>query len=77
MPKIPDRPTRRQVHGIIGEWCGHFPVRRWLRVACGFIQRCTAEEKIGWDEPVKATIIEWLKEMQSRLQLEGDPVKGM
>ena len=35
-----------------------------------------AEENIGWDEPVKATS-EWLKELQSRLQLEGDPTKGM
>ena len=30
--------TRRQVHQLVGEWVGHFPVAGWLRVACDFLQ---------------------------------------
>ena len=34
--------TRREVHKLLGELTGHFPVVGWLRVACEFLQRCTA-----------------------------------
>ena len=76
LPDIPTQPTRRQVHGIVGEWCGHFPVAGWLRVACGYLQRCTAEEKLEWDETVTETILEKLKTVDAKLRVEGDPVRG-
>ena len=38
--------TRRKVHGLVGEWLG------WLRAACGHLQRCSAEDGIGWDDAV-------------------------
>lgn len=68
--------TRRQVHGILGEWIGHFPVAGWLRVACGYIQRHTALEGINWDEPVSQGIMDKLNEMSRRISTEGDPVAG-
>lgn len=76
LPKTKDILTRREAHGLVGEWCGHYPVLGWLRVACGYIQRCTAEDNTGWDEPVNEDIMKCLREIEIRLKTEGDPAKG-
>ena len=68
--------TRRRVHRVLGEWIGHFPVAGWLRVACGYIQRCSAGEGIGWDQPVSEGIINLLQDVQRQIAEQGDPVKG-
>ena len=55
LPILPTgRLTRRKLHSCIRELVGHYPVASWLRVACGFLQRCTASEGIGWDDEVSA-----------------------
>ena len=76
LPVMKDNLTRREAHGLVGQWCGHYPVLGWLRVACGYIQRCTAEDKTGWDEPVSEDIKTCLREIEIRLKTEGDPAKG-
>ena len=68
--------TRREVHSILGEWLGHLPVAGWLRVACGFVQRCTAKEKTGWDEYVSGDIMSKMLDIHQKLQVNGDPCKG-
>lgn len=68
--------TRRQVHGVLGGWLGHFPVASWLRVACGYLQRCTAKEAIGWDDAVSPETLRKLKDVATRIREEGDPVWG-
>ena len=68
--------TRRQVHAVVGEWVGHYPVCGWLRAACGYIQRLTACEKISWDEPVSENTMSKLRQMAGKIAAEGDPVRG-
>ena len=68
--------TRRQAHAILGSWVGHYPVCGWLRVVCSFIQRWTASDQIGWDDPVSDEIMSKLRQVALRLSEEGDPVKG-
>ena len=55
---------------------GHYPVVSWLRAACGFLQRCTAAKKIGWDEPVSAEIRTKVGDIVKLLHEKGDPAKG-
>jgi hypothetical protein len=71
-----EKATRREVHGILGEWIGHVPVAGWLRVACAYIQRLKAKYKIGWDELVPKDIIEKVNEICQRLRMDGDPATG-
>lgn len=68
--------TRRGVHKLLGEWLGHFPVCGWLRVACGFLQRITAKEGIGWDDEVSESTKAKVFEISDRLRCGDDPVKG-
>lgn len=68
--------TRRQVHSIVGEWVGHLPVAGWLRVACGYVQRMTAEMGAAWDDRVSPEVMGILKDISARLLRDGDPAKG-
>ena len=75
--EVPQTPiTRRQAHSLLGEWLGHFPVAGWLRVACAFIQRCTAKDGVGWDENISKSTHEKLLEINESLKTWGDPCKG-
>ena len=67
---------RRQVHRILGEWVGHFPVANWLRVASGFLQRCTASDGVDWDAPVSASTMRRLRDAAELLKNWGDTAKG-
>ena len=68
--------TRRQVHALVGEWLGHFPVCGWLRVSCAYFQRCTAQEAIGWDDHVSSNVMDKVADVQRPLREEGDPACG-
>ena len=70
------RLTRRQVHSVLGEWIGHFPVVGWLRVVCGFLQRSTANDGVKWDAPVSAETMDHLREAAALIKTQGDPAKG-
>ena len=77
LPKAPiEGLTRRALHNWIGELIGHFPVASWLRVACGYLQRCTAAEKVEWDSPVSVGIRAKVDDMVRILRDQGDPVNG-
>ena len=77
LPKIlKNRLSRREVHSILGEWVGHYPVAGWLRVASSFIQRCTAQDCDGWDKKVDDEIMKKLHDVNRKLKAEGDPVRG-
>ena len=68
--------SRRQVHRVLGEWVGHFPVAGWLRVASGFLQQCTAADGVGWDESVSADTMKKVREVAAMIEKQGDPAKG-
>ena len=70
------RMSRRDVHSFVGELLGHYPRAGWLRVACAFIQRSTAEEGVGWDEEVGTKTQALVEALSERLADEGDPVGG-
>ncbi|MCH9663309.1 MAG: aspartyl protease family protein [Gammaproteobacteria bacterium] len=77
LPDINGEPlTCHQVHQILGEWVGHFPVVSWLRVASGFLQRCTASDDVAWDAPVSAATMCRLQDAAELLKNWGDPAKG-
>jgi len=67
--------TRRQAHGIIGEWLGHFPVAGWVRLVAAMVQRTTAKKSLSWNEPVGEEVMKILRETD-RLIKHDDPVKG-
>ena len=69
--------TKRQIHKIVGELLGHFPKAGWLRVACAFLQRKAAEEKINLDEKVCEKLMNCLKDVFDKLNTDGDPVSGV
>ena len=69
--------TRRELHSWIGELVSHFPVAGWLRVYCGYLQRCTAMEKLKWDANVGVDIFSKVSDIMAKLRDEGDPVKGV
>ena len=76
-PSVPENLlTRRQVHKLLGDWVGHSPVAGWLRVVCGYLQRLTAKEEIGWDDNVSVALMEKVVEISRRLNSGDDPVKG-
>ena len=70
------RLTRRQVHQLVGEWLGHFPVAGWLQVACGYLQHCTANDGVGWDDKVSSPTCCKVMDVEKRLREVGDPVAG-
>ena len=71
-----DSLTRRQVHAILGELIGHYPVVGWLRVSSAFLQRLTAFQNTGWNDPVSEEVMEKMREIFRRIESCGDPVRG-
>ena len=70
------RVSRRDVHSFVGELLGHYPRAGWLRVACAYVQRSTADEGAGWDEEVGKETRALVEAVSRRLANEGDPVGG-
>lgn len=68
--------SKREMHSIIGELIGHFPVCGWLRVACSYLQRIIATEHSDWDDQVSKPVLEYLNKVYMKIDNEGDPVKG-
>ena len=68
--------TRRALHSWIGELVGHYPVAGWLRVACGYFQRCTAAKRTDWDCEVSLEMQKKVRDVETMLSEQGDPVKG-
>ena len=67
--------TRRRIHTFRGECLGHFPTAGWLRVACAYVQRHMARERIGWDDPVSDETKKLIGDIQSKMK-ENDPTRG-
>ena len=78
--ELPTKPsngvTRGALHSWVGELVGHFPVAGWLRVASGYLQRCTATEGIAWDSVISEGIQAKANDVAERLRDQGDPVYG-
>ena len=65
--------TKRQVFSLCGQLVGHYPVARWLRVACSYIKRlCCAG---SWDTPVSDFVGQLLAQMMEKVR-HYDPVQG-
>ena len=58
---------------MCGQLIGHYPVGRWLRVACRYIKRTAGTD--AWDDPVPEWTAKLLREILQRVG-EGDPVGG-
>ena len=55
---------------------GHFPVLNWLRIACAYLQRCTAKDGVAWDDHVSEDTRMKMLDVSERLKEQGDPAKG-
>jgi len=75
VPDFSEVKTRRDVSGLVGSLLGHYPVAGWLRVVCGYIQRCVSETGIDWDENVSPEILALIAEVMTKLKTD-DPVRG-
>jgi len=73
LPSINDEMKREDVYSMCGKLTCHYPVARWLRVACSFIKRsCNGLE---WKDAVPTKAVEMLSEVVRRVQTD-DPIKG-
>ena len=68
--------SRRDVHRLIGEWLGHYPVCNWLRMSCAYLQRCTSQDGAVWDAAVSKVVMDKVRDVDARLRSYGDPVGG-
>ena len=66
--------TKQQVFTLCGKLVGHYPVARWLQVACSFVKRSC--ESNAWDSFAGSVVIQRLREVLSCLDVD-DPVKGI
>ena len=45
-------------------------------MACDYLQRCTANDGVGWDDEVSSSTRCKVMDVEKRLCEEGDPVAG-
>ena len=74
-PKISsaEKITRRELFSVCGQLVGHYPVARWLRIACSFAKRMSVEG--GWEDDVGAAARVILTDILDLVQ-KDDPVRG-
>ena len=65
--------TRRQLFSVCGRLVGHYPVCRWLRVACSYVKR--ESEGKSWDDYIGKRAEGIIGEIVKRV-IEEDPVRG-
>ncbi|XP_067937046.1 uncharacterized protein [Watersipora subatra] len=73
LPTVPDKLTKRKLYSICGKYVGHYPVARWLRVACSYIKR--EAQSSQWDHEVTSDVRKMLDEVSDKLK-KHDPVFG-
>lgn len=73
LPKVESDVTKRGLYSICGKYIGHYPVARWLRVACSFMKREVNSEE--WDSNIPSRVKKMLDEVSQRVQ-QHDPVSG-
>ena len=76
--KIPDlgsigKVTKRELFSICGQLVGHYPVAKWLRIACSFVKRASEGQK--FESYIGDAARKMLLEMITMVN-ENDPVKG-
>ena len=73
IPKVQGSLTKRELFSVYEKLVGHYPIVRWLRVACSFIKRQTngSRQEDEIDHEVLCVIQEVITEVK-----KGDPVKG-
>lgn len=64
----------RELFSVTGKLIGHYPVCRWLRVACSYIKRHCGSSK--WEDVISTQAMGWLRETMARV-IANDPVKGV
>ena len=65
--------TKRQVFSLCGKFVGHYPVAKWLRVACSSVKRGC--ESNAWDSFVGSVAIQRLKKVLSRLDVHNPVIE--
>ncbi|XP_067943225.1 uncharacterized protein [Watersipora subatra] len=73
LPEVHSTVTKRELYSICGKYIGHYPVARWLRVACSYLKR--EINAYGWDDEVPSNVKEKLDEIDDSIH-HHDPVTG-
>jgi len=71
---VSDVMTKRQLFSVCGQLLGHYPVARWLRVACSYVKR--KSEGKSWNDSVGAQTVQRIKEVLQCVA-QDDPVAGV
>jgi hypothetical protein len=73
LPKVSSEVTKRELYSICGKYVGHYPVAKWLRVACSYLKR--EVNSCDWDDSIPANTKKKLDEVSEKVQ-QHDPVTG-
>ncbi|XP_067939885.1 uncharacterized protein [Watersipora subatra] len=73
LPEVHSTVTKRELYSICGKYIGHYPVARWLRVACSYLKR--EINAYGWDDEVHSNVKKKLDEIDNSIH-RHDPVTG-
>lgn len=71
-PSFSEIITKREIFSVFGKLIGHYPIGRWLRVACSYVKRLT--NGLKWDEVVPAKVGSLARELMQKMC--HDPVYG-
>ena len=66
--------TKRQVFSLCGKLVSHYPVAKWLQIACSFVKRSC--ESNAWDSFAGSVVNQRFRKVLSCLDVD-DPVKGI
>lgn len=56
IPVVSENMTKRQLFSLCGKLVGHYPVAKWLRIACSYIKR--RADCDGWDDEVSRDVLQ-------------------
>ncbi|XP_065195653.1 uncharacterized protein LOC135827058 [Sycon ciliatum] len=71
-----DVTTKRELYKWCGQLTSHYPVASWLRPHCSWLKRLACLEKLGWDDPLPADLVQRCMSLASRLS-QHDPATGV
>ena len=72
-PPIQSEVTKRNLYSICGKYVGHYPVAKWLCVACSYMKRQVND--YDWDTMIPSNVKTMLNETVERVK-QHDPVCG-
>ena len=73
IPEIEGEISRWELFSICGKLLGHYPVARWLRLACSYVKRRASA--VDWEDRVDCKTLKVIQEILVDVEKE-DPVTG-